>query len=122
MGSGESQLMASYLLIQQVFYQLSKSPQPKRSLFLVCISLYIICVVAIVACGFFLFMCYFKYFYIFFILCVCLPACLYHMCAWYPQRPKVHVDPQELELQMLNTSTWVLGVEPGFLWKSSKWC
>lgn len=51
-------------------------------------------------------------------------ACMfvYHMCAWYPQRPKVHVDPQELELQMLNTSMWVLGVEPGFLWKSSKCC
>lgn len=117
--------MASYLLIQQVLYQLSKCPQPKRSLFLVCISLYIICVVAIVACGFFLFMCYFKYFYMsFFNFILCVFACMfvYHMCAWYPQRPKVHVDPQELELQMLNTSTWVLGVESGFLWKSSQWC
>lgn len=110
----------------ELAYTASPSPAEQspnlRSLFLVCISLCIICVVPIVACGSFGFMCYFKYFYMFFILCVFACMFVYHMCAWYPQRPKVHVDPQELELQMLNTSLWVLGVEPGFLWKSSKCC
>lgn len=64
----------------------------------------------------FLFLCVilntFKCFFIVFYVCVCLHVCVPHvcyMCAWCPQRPEEHVDLQELELQMLGTSTWVLG-------------
>lgn len=79
-----------------------------RNHFLACISLCIICVVATV-CGFF-------GFYVFYFMCVFASMFVYHMCAWCPQRPEEHVDLQELELQMLSTSMWVLGVNPGFLW------
>lgn len=83
-----------------------------RNHFLVCISLYIICVVATV-CDFF-------GFYVFYV-CVCLHVCVPHVCL-VPTQAEEHVDLQELVLQMLSTSTWVLGVKPGFLWKSRKCC